>query len=122
MPQLFLNNAKLTLDGAHNDTTTTLTVNEGSVLPAISGTDYVYLTLAVGYGGTETAWEVVKVTGHVAASTTLTVQRGQDGTTGLSWSDNDVLEARANAATFLQLQQNTGIGKIIAAQQGLIGY
>jgi hypothetical protein len=122
MAQLFLNNVTVTLEGAidDNDTALTLEAGEGSILPAIASPDYVLLTMAVGFGGTETAWEIVKVVAHTAASTSITVERAQEGTTGLSWADGTKMQARFTKGSVELLQSSSHFGKSVALNMGLV--
>jgi hypothetical protein len=97
MAQLFTNNAATTLDGAIDDTTTTIVVTDGTVFPTPTGGDYFHITIvAVGGTGKETAWEIVKCTGR--AGNSLTVERGREGTANIPWADNVMIELRITAA------------------------
>jgi len=72
------NNAATTLNGAHNSSTTSLAVTDGSVFPS-SGN----FRILVGS-------EIMLVTSR--SSNTLTVTRGSEGTTAASHSDLDPVE------------------------------
>ena len=90
----FANNVSTTLSSAINATQTTISVADASGLPTLSSGDYVYLTI-----DTDTAsptLEVVKVT--AISSNSLTVVRGQDGTTASSFSSGTKVELRVTAA------------------------
>ena len=88
----FANNAKSTLNGAHNDSTTTIAVVDGSVFPTLSGADYFYMTLE----DVSLNREIVKVTAR--SGNNLTVVRAQDGTTARSFSTADKAELRITVA------------------------
>lgn len=88
----YANNAKTTLNGAHNSSTTTITVVDGSVFPTLSGGDYFYMTLE----DVSLNNEIVKVTAR--STNTLTVVRAQNGTTAKSFSTADKAEGRLVAA------------------------
>lgn len=103
--QLFANNARSTLASGINASVTELTVatGEGALFPAVTGGDWFLATLALRpVGVTETAWEVVKVTG--VSDDTFTVERAQEGTTALSWASGTLIELRATAGTLEGLQ------------------
>ena len=90
----FANNVSTTLSSAINATQTTISVADASGLPTLASGDYVYLTI-----DTDTAsptLEVVKVT--AISSNSLTVVRGQDGTTASSFSAGVKVELRVTAA------------------------
>lgn len=88
----YANNAKTTLNGAHNDSTTTITVVDGSVFPSLGAGDYFYMTLE----DVSLNNEIVKVTAR--STNTLTVVRAQNGTTAKSFSTADKAEGRIVAA------------------------
>lgn len=68
-----------TLNGAINDSVTSISVNDASILPPAAAGDYL---LTIGS-------ERVKVTG--VSGSTLTVSRGEDGTSATTHSDNDAV-------------------------------
>lgn len=88
----YANNAKTTLNGAHNSSTTTITVVDGSVFPTLGAGDYFYMTLE----DVSLNNEIVKVTAR--STNTLTVVRAQNGTTAKSFSTADKAEGRLVAA------------------------
>ena len=83
----YSNNAYSTLSAAINTTDTSVSVASASSFPTLSGSDYMYLTIV-----SEHALEVVKVTN--VSGTTLTVVRGQDGTSGTAAASGDRIELR----------------------------
>ena len=94
MSVLFSNNASTTLSAGVGDSATSITVADGSVFPAISGTDYAYLTLEV--DSDPTLKEIVKCTAR--SGNTLTIVRAQDGTSARTFSTADKCELRLTAA------------------------
>ena len=94
MSVLFSNNASTTLSAGVGDSATSITVADGSVFPAISGSDYVYLTLEV--DSNPDLKEIVKCTAR--SGNTLTIVRAQDGTSARTFSTADKCELRLTAA------------------------
>ena len=92
MAVVFANNAKTTLASSVSTSATSISVVDGSVFPAISGSDYTYVT----FEDTSSNVEVVKVTAR--SGNTLTVVRGQDGTSATAYSAGDKCELRITAA------------------------
>lgn len=90
------NNAYGTLAASLSDVATTLNLNsgEGARFPTLGGSDYFYLTLI----DTSNNVEIVKVTAR--SSDTMTIVRGQDGTTARSYAVNSRAELRPCAAMF----------------------
>lgn len=90
------NNAYGTLAASLSDVATTLSLNsgEGARFPTLGGSDYFYLTLI----DTSNNIEIVKVTAR--SSDTMTIVRGQDGTTARSYAVNSRAELRPVAALF----------------------
>ena len=93
MSVLYSNDAYSTLASGINSSATSLSVasGHGSRFPAITGTDYFYLTLA-----SASASEIVKVTAR--STDTMTIVRGQDGTTGQSFSTGDSVQLKLTKA------------------------
>ena len=96
MSQLFANNAYSALGSSIliGATSLTLASGTGSRFPTPSGGDYFLLTLADTSGGSESAWEIVKVTAVVGG--VLTVERGMEGTTAAAWSVDAYISAMAD--------------------------
>ena len=94
MSVLFVNNAATTLSAGVGDSATSITVADGSVFPAPSGSDYFYLTLEV--DSDPTLKEIVKCTAR--SGNTLTITRAQDGTSARTFSTADKAELRLTAA------------------------
>ncbi len=96
----------LAIGAAPAATTLTLAASTGSLFPALSGAQYFYLTLE----NSSLSREIVKVTAR--SGDNLTVVRGQDGTSALTWNAGDIAALRLNAAAIedsvLNAVQSTG--------------
>ena len=102
MAVLVKNNAFSTLASGINNVVTSITVaaGTGSRFPAAGGSDYFYATLI----DTSNNMEIVKVTAR--STDTLTVVRGQDGTTARSFSSSDRIELRVTAALLSDIRDS----------------
>lgn len=102
MAVLVKNNAYSTLASGITDTATTITVaaGTGSRFPTAGGADYFYATLI----NTSNQLEVVKVT--TRSVDTLTVVRGQDGSTARAYSASDRIELRVTAALLSDIRDS----------------
>lgn len=100
MAQLFANNATTKLAASINSSATTLTVTAGTgaLFPTPTDGNYFLLTLAAVTAGTETSWEIIKVTAR--STDTLTVIRAQESTAAASWAIDTKAEARLTAGSF----------------------
>ena len=105
----YSNNAYSTLSSAINTTATSISVASAASFPTLSGGDYMYLTVV-----SEHALEVVKVTN--VSGTTLTVVRGQDGTSGTAAASGDRIELRITTAMLQDAfaESNNDVFKTIA--------
>ena len=94
MPAVFANNASTTLASAITNSVTSITVatGTGALFPALSGANYFYATLV----DVSNNIEIVKVTAR--SSDTMTVVRGQEGTTARSYIVGSKFELRVTAA------------------------
>lgn len=94
MPVVFTNNASTTLaSGITNvQTSVTLATGTGALFPALSGSNFFYATIV----NASNQIEIVKCTAR--SSDTLTVVRGQEGTTARAYSTGDKVECRVTAA------------------------
>ena len=103
MAVLYSNNASTTLSASITNVATSLSVaaGTGSEFPAISGGDYFYATLT----NTAGAIEIIKVTAR--ATDTMTVVRGQDGTTAVAWASGDLIELRVTKAMLDDIKTDT---------------
>lgn len=90
-------------------TTMTLTTGNGSLFPALSAGEFFYGTLI----DTSNNMEIVKVTARTADS--LTIVRGQDGTTARAFNTGDKFELRLVAAVFTEFVQRDGSVAMTAA-------
>ena len=90
----FSNNASATLASGINSsvTTITLTTGQGALFPSLGASDSFYATLV----DSSNNLEIVKVTAR--SSDTLTVVRGQEGTTARAYIAGDKFELRPTAA------------------------
>ena len=106
MAVLYSNNASSTLSASITSTATSLSVasGAGALFPAPSGSDYFYITLVNSAG----AMEIMKVTAR--SVDTLTVVRGQDGTTGVAWAAGDRVELRFTKAMLDDFKTDTRAG------------
>lgn len=88
------NNAYSTLASGITDSATSISVQtgHGARFPTLGGSDYFYATLI----DTSNNLEIVKCTAR--STDTLTVVRGQDGTTARAYVSGDRIEMRWNAA------------------------
>ena len=88
----FANNAATALNGSIDASTTTFVVDDGTVFPTLGGGDHCYASIEN---------EIVKIT--AISTNTLTVVRGQDGTTAAAHDNNTRIEQRINAASLNDL-------------------
>jgi len=92
MAVVFSNNAVTTLAAGIDAAVTSVTVQDGSVFPALVGSNYTYVTFENLLGETE----IVKVT--AISGNTLTVVRAQDNTPARVFSSGSKCELRLTAA------------------------
>lgn len=98
MGQLFKNNASGLLSTGCTAEDTSLVLVDASNMPTPAEEDYYLLTLiGMNENGQENAWEIVKVTAK--AGNTLTVERGQEGTTAVPWGAATAIQLRITAST-----------------------
>ena len=94
---LFLNNYQTTLGAALSSTATTMTVSSTTGLPSsLASGQFIPMTLTPA-SSPGSAYEIVYVTG--ISGSTLTVERGQEGTSALNWNTGDVLYSTNTAET-----------------------
>lgn len=103
MAVLFSNNAASNLSASITNTATSLSVTAGTgaEFPNPGGSDYFYATLSDATGNIE----IIKVTAR--STDTLTIVRGQDGTTARAWANSDKIELRLTAAGLGDLKADT---------------
>lgn len=106
MAVLYSNNASSALSASITSSATSfsVTTGHGAKFPAISNSDYFYVTL-LSTGG---AIEIVKVTARSAD--TFTVVRAQDGTTGTAFTAGDKVELRITKAMLDDYKTDTRAG------------
>lgn len=92
MPQKFLNNYRTTVAAQLLVAGNSLVVADATALGVVTPTDFVKLTLVKRSGNEETAWEIVRVTAR--SGNTLTITRGEEGTTPLQWEVGELVSAR----------------------------
>lgn len=114
MPILFTNNASAPLASSISSSATTIvvTTGQGALFPALSGSNYFYATLT----NSSNQLEIVKVTAR--SSDTMTVVRGQEGTTARAYSAADKIEVRVTAAGLNAMVQFDGA----SAASGSVAY
>jgi len=113
MPQIFSNNATSTLSAtlAAADTAVFIQPGHGARFPTIVAPDFAACTLEDASGNIE----IVKVTAHAAAATTMTVVRAQQGTTALDWASGDLFELRHTALEATAWEATSA--EVLAARQ-----
>ena len=99
MSVVFSNNAVTTLANALDSTSTSMTVVDGSQFPAISGSNFTFVTLQ----DISQNREIVKVTN--ISGNVFTIVRAQDNTTASSFIVGDKVELRLTAALLSQIDR-----------------
>jgi hypothetical protein len=109
MPIKFTNNASATLAAGINASATTLSVTagHGARFPTLGASDYFFATLV----DASNNLEIVRVTAR--SGDTLTVVRGQDGTTARSFVTGNTIELRLTAAALAALQASGGGATVV---------
>ena len=93
----FLNFYQTTLGAALSSTATSLTVSSTTGLPSsLASGQFIPMTLTPA-SSPGSAYEIVYVTG--ISGSTLTVERGQEGTSALNWNTGDILYSTNTAET-----------------------
>lgn len=105
----FANNASTTLGSAVSNVATTITVATGSgaLFPAISGGQFFHATMFSAGSSTGLPNEIVKVTAR--AGDTMTVVRGQEGTSASAWSVGDTFANFPTAEFFNGVVQESDV-------------
>lgn len=109
MSQLFKNNAKTRLASAlgASDLSFTVTTGEGALFPAISDSDFFFITLEDSSGNKE----IVRVTGRSSDVFTISsspgMGRAQDGTIARAFNANDLVELRLTAGFIDALKEGS---------------
>ena len=104
MTQLYANNAYSALNGAISAGALSLTLasGTGSRFPSPTDGDFFLLTLADVSGGSESAWEIVKVTART--NDVLTIVRAQESTSARVWATGTPVDLRITAGTTTDVQ------------------
>jgi len=107
----FTNNATTTLASgiSAGDTSLTVASSTGGLFPTTSASVYFYATLTNLAG----AVEIVKCT--TRSGNTLTIVRGQDGTSAQAWNAADKIELRVIALELNDFLQSADIGTLVQA-------
>lgn len=113
MPVKFTNNASGVLAASIGndplvDVTITVNGGQGALFPSLAAGDFFYATLV----DSSNNLEIVKVTAR--STDTMTVVRGQDGTTPRAYTSGDRFELRTVAASLTALGDFTPSGSISA--------
>ena len=111
----FSNLATTTLASGITNSATTITVADGSVFPALGSGDFFFASIDT----PPNAPEIVKVT--AISSNTLTVVRGQDGTTATSHNSSETIALRVVAAALEDLRDNAGTNVIAGSNLSFSG-
>lgn len=103
--QVFSNNASAALAASITDVSTsiTLTAGQGARFTSPTGTQFELLTLSLG-----STIEIVKMTAR--STDTLTVVRGQEGTTAVAWASASTIEGRITKETLEKFNQDQASG------------
>lgn len=112
MPAKFTNNAFGTLASSITNVATSISLSSGhgARFPSLSAGEFFYATLV----DASNNLEIIQVTAR--STDTLTVARGQDGTTARAYSAGDRLELRATAAVLTNMVQLDGAQTISGAK------
>lgn len=100
----FANNASSTLASSISDTDTSLTLADASAFPSLTGDEWFPLTVVNGSGD----MEIMRVTAR--SGDTLTIERGQEGTTAVAFTSGSKCELRITAAALADLAPVGGGG------------
>ena len=107
------NNASALLDGAITNSATSITLDDVSEFPTVSGSDHTYVTLT---NAAATKIEIVKVTAINTGTKVLTAVRAQDSTSALAFDDGDICELRlATALLTEKISESAGDGGVAMA-------
>jgi hypothetical protein len=111
MPVLYTNNALSNLSASITNSATSLSVTAGTGVrfPNPGGSDYFYATIT----DTSGEIEIVRVTSRMTDS--LTVARGQDGTTARAWGTNANFELRVTRSMLDDFKTDTRAGNAATA-------
>jgi hypothetical protein len=89
-------------------TDTTIPLLDVAKLPEVSASNPTLLTLYhYGQDGREADWEIVQVNAVDTTAHTVTVVRGQEGTTAKDWAAGAFAEIRMTAGSIAEIQKLT---------------
>ena len=112
----FTNNARTLLSTSSVSTSaTSISVDDGSVFPSLSGSSYFYATLQ--RASDSTAREIVKVTAR--SGNDLTIVRAQDNTSALTFVADDIIELRVVAKAFEDIITDVALKSTASATETL---
>tara|TARA_B100001245_G_C22510612_1_gene258034 strand:+ start:56 stop:409 length:354 start_codon:yes stop_codon:yes gene_type:complete len=107
------NNASALLDGAITNSATSITLDDVSEFPTVSGSDHTYVTLT---NAAATKIEIVKVTAINTGTKVLTAVRAQDSTSASAFDDGDICELRLTTALLTEkISESAGDGGVAMA-------
>ena len=107
------NNASALLDGAITNSATSITLDDVSEFPTVSGSDHTYVTLT---NAAATKIEIVKVTAINTGTKVLTAVRAQDSTSASAFADGDICELRLTTALLTEkISESAGDGGVAMA-------
>lgn len=120
MAILITNNASTTLLSGLStvDTTITLALGTGDMFPEVVAPDYTYVTIENSSGDLE----IVKVVARTSGSDSMTVERGQDNTSPLTWNAGDLVELRPVAIMFSSIIADIATRELSANKGVANGY
>lgn len=97
MPQLLKNNVSGVLSAGINAVATSMTLLDAANFPDPGSDFYLVTLIGLNANGQEAGWEIVRVTAK--ATNTLTIVRGQEGTSAASWPMATTVQMRLTAAS-----------------------
>lgn len=95
--QLLRNNVSGVISGSLTSVATSMTLVDATSWPAPGSDDYLATLIGLNVNGQEASWEIVKVTAK--AGNTLTIVRGQEGTTPQAWPAATGVQMRLTAGS-----------------------
>lgn len=124
--QYFVNNVTVYAAQLIGASDTSIVLDDVSSLPNVADGDFFLLTFFRETNNIESLWEIVKCTAVDYETNTLTVERGQEGTSARAWSIGSKAQMRATAGTFSKLRDDipdpvdlTAVNERIDTQNGL---
>jgi hypothetical protein len=109
--QLFANNIETTLASGLSSSATSMSVASSAGMPDPSGNEYFLVTICARSQNVESEVEIVKCIAR--AGTTLTIERAQEGTTGIAHDSGDIVSLRLTGGTLERgFPSDLAIGRI----------